>query len=294
MGSSAVLSTFGHERGVQKPNKWSAMIFDQEKYFLCGDQFLSIYYGDGGSFEENILAIAQNQAIQEAKIRGVMETAVTASSVLIRYDPSRWVGTRLIDQIREMARGVKAAKGRMKIHSAMLTLPMLYDDPWTRECARAHQVPPNLEVIARFNGVGSTEEVIRIHSAATYWVRYVAGPGLVGLIPLTQERALLAPKYERPRAWTPSRTFGLGGHVTSYYPFEMPGGIQLLGRLPVPLFDATRSHPAFGESPVICQIGYRIKFEPISKAAYDQIEGNFPKYEYRLERDMFEFERKGA
>jgi len=269
------------------------MIFREERYFLCGDQFLSIYYGDEGSFEENVLAIAHGQAIEEARMEGVLETAVTASSILMRYNPSLIDGTELMGQVKEVARGVRRAKGKMRINSAMVTLPMFYDDPWTRECAEAHHVPPNLEVIAKFNGIGSIEEVVRFHSAATYWVRYVAGPGLVGLIPLSQERVLLAPKYERPRAWTPSRTFGLGGHVTSYYPFEMPGGIQLLGRLPVPLFDATRSHPAFGESPAICHIGYRIKFVPITKEEYSEIEKNFQNYEYHIERDVFETELKG-
>lgn len=268
------------------------MIFNEEKYYLCGDQFLSIYYGEEGSLEENIFAIAQNQAIEEAEIKGILETAVTASSIFIRYDPFVLDGTKLIKKLRELSGGVKNAKKKIKINSAMVTLPMLYDDPWTRECAKVHNVPANLEVIAKFNGIRSIEEVIKIHSAAAYWVRYVAGPGLVGLIPYHQEKVLLAPKYERPRAWTPSRTFGLGGHVTSYYPFEMPGGIQLLGRLPVPLFEANRKHPAFAESPVICKIGYRIRFVPIKQEEYEEIEKNFQNYQYCINRDVFEWDLK--
>ena len=68
---------------------------------------------------------------------------------------------------------------------------------------------------------------------------------------------------------------------------------MLLGRLPVPLFELTKSHPAFQESPSICNIGDRIKFLPITKEEYDEIEKNFQKYEYCIERDMFEFEVKG-
>ena len=269
------------------------MRFPEEKYSLCGDQFLSIYYGDEGTLEENIFALAQNQAIREAKIQGMMDSVVIASSILIQYDPSETKGENLIQRIKEIREGVRKSQGKMKIQSALLSLPMFYDDPWTRECARIHQVPPNLETIAQFNGIASIAEVIRIHSSATYWVRYVGGPGLVGLIPLWQERTLLAPKYEKPRAWTPSRTFGLGGHVTSYYPFEMPGGIQLLGRLPVTLFDPTGSHPAFEESPTICKIGYRIKFIPITKEEYDSLERNFEKYVYDIRPDIFEYEMKG-
>ncbi len=269
------------------------MIFPEEKYSLGGDQYLSIYFGDEGSLEENVFTLAHHQAIQESKIVGIIDSVVTASSILIRYDPFQIDGMDLVRQIKEIGGRVRKSKGKIRIPSALVSVPMLYDDPWTRECARFHQVPPNLETIAKFNGLASPEEVIRIHSSETYWVRYVGGPGLIGLIPFRPQRVLLAPKYERPRGWTPSRTFGLGGHVTSYYPFEMPGGIQLLGRLPVPLFDPLRSHPAFEESPTICQIGYRIRFRPIDRKEYDDLEKNFQSYRYEVKRDLFEYEMKG-
>ena len=63
------------------------MIFDEERYILCGDQWLSVYYGDEGTLEEIFLAITVNQAIGDANIDGVTEATVTASSILIRYDP---------------------------------------------------------------------------------------------------------------------------------------------------------------------------------------------------------------
>jgi len=269
------------------------MIFCEERYILCGDQFLSIYYGDEGSLQESFLAITVNQSLGDAGIDGVIETAVTASSILVRYDPFVLEGEALILQVKEVTRRIRALKGKIKIKSAMITIPMLYNDPWTRECARAHDVPPNVEVIAGFNGLSSIEEVIRIHSGATYWVRYVAGPGLVGLIPLVQERPLLAPKFERIRSWTPSRTFGLGGNSTSYYPFEMPGGIPLLGRLPVPLCEPTMSHPAFQQSPLICNIGDRVHIMSITEEEYEEIEKNFMNYEYKVQPGVFEFELKG-
>jgi urea carboxylase len=266
------------------------MIFEEEKYILCGDQFLSIYYGDEGTLEESFLAITINQALGKAKIDGVIEAAVTASSILIRYDPFKLGGPKLISQLKEITRNIKKKKGKTRIDSSIITLPVLYNDRWTRECARSHGVPPNLEVIADFNGLSSIEDVIKIHSRTTYWVRYVAGPGLIGLISLDQETALFGPKYERPRAWTPSRTLALGGNCTSYYPFEMPGGSSLLGRLPIPLFEPTRSHQAFQESPVICNVGDRINITPITEEEYEEIEGNIQQYSYNVQPDVFEFE----
>jgi allophanate hydrolase subunit 1 len=268
------------------------MIFDEGRYILCGDQYLAVYYGDEGSLEENFLAITINQAIERAKIEGIVEAAVTASSILVRYDPFVLEGLKLISEVKEITRGIKKTKRKIEINSAVMTIPVLYDDWWTRECAKSHNVPPNLEVIAEFNGLATIEEVIKIHSDNTYWVRYLAGPGLIGLIPLDQDRVLFAPKYEKPRAWTPGRTLALGGNCTSYYPFEMPGGSMLLGRLPVPLFDPVKSHPTFEKSPSICNIGDRIKIVPITEREYGEIEKNFIKYEYSVQPGVFEFELK--
>ena len=277
----------------QREGESLGMIFDEERYILCGDQFLSIYYGDEGTLEESFLAISINQALGTANIDGVIEAAVTASSILIRYDPFVLGGPKLISQLKEITRDMKRTKGKKKINSAIITLPVLYNDRWTRECARAYGVPPNLEVIADFNGLSSIEDVIKIHSRTTYWVRYVAGPGLVGLIPFDQEIALFGPKYERPRAWTPKRTLALGGNCTSYYPFEMPGGSSLLGRLPVPLYEPTRSHPAFQENPVICNVGDRVNITSIPEEEYEEIERNIQQYEYSVKPGVFAFELQG-
>ena len=265
------------------------MIFDEERYRLCGDQFISIYFGDEGIVEESFFTITVNQAIRNANIKGVIEVAATASSIFIRYDPFVSEGTELISKIKEITERIRATEGKFEINSNIITIPMLYNDRWTRECAKAHKVPPNIDIVTKFNGLNSTEEFIRIHSAATYWVRYVAGPGLIGLNPLFQERHLFAPKYERIRSWTPSRTFGLGGNCTGYYPFEMPGGIQLIGRLPIPLFDPTKSHPAFESSPSICKICDRVRFVSINEEEYTAIERNFTNYEYDVQIGVFEY-----
>jgi allophanate hydrolase subunit 1 len=68
---------------------------------------------------------------------------------------------------------------------------------------------------------------------------------------------------------------------------------MLLGRLPVPLYDPIKSHPVFQERPSICTIGDRVKIVPITQEEYEEIEGNFGKYEYSVQPDVFEFELRG-
>ena len=52
---------------------------------------------------------------------------------------------------------------------------------------------------------------------------------------------LTVPKYNPPRTWTPKGTVGMGGASTSIYPDRLPGGYQIFGIIPVPIWDTKKS-----------------------------------------------------
>ena len=60
--------------------------------------------------------------------------------------------------------------------------------------------------------------------------------------------------------------FAIGGGLTAIYAWESPGGWHLLGRCPVPLFDARR------EAPSLLAAGDRVRFEPVSTDEYRRLE----------------------
>jgi inhibitor of KinA len=120
-----------------------------------------------------------------------------------------------------------------------------------REAAstRLHRIPvqyggergPDLEAVAKRNGL-TPDEVVKYHTSATYSV-YLVGfaPGFAYLGALPPE--IDAPRLERPRPQVPAGTVALAAGLTGVYPLVMPGGWNLIGYTPLPMFDATQDPP---------------------------------------------------
>jgi KipI family sensor histidine kinase inhibitor len=125
---------------------------------------------------------------------------------------------------------------------------------------------PDLEAAARATGL-SPAEVVDLHAGTTYAV-YMLGflPGFAFLGDVAP--ALRLPRRAEPRTRVPRGAVAVAGQQTAVYPQESPGGWNLLGRCPVPLFDARRAPPA------LLAPGDRITFEPVSPEAFRAAEAD--------------------
>lgn len=266
------------------------MLFEREKYYPLGDQFLAVDFGDEGNLQENIIVVSMGRKVRKASIPGVVEIVPAGAELMIGYDPFRIRYKDLVHELERYAKEYMEGKGKIQIPSRIVTMPALYGDKWTRDCAKQHGVPPNLKLTAEYNNM-SVEEFIKAHTSQTYWVRYIGFfAGLAGFISLSPERELRAPKYKTPRTWTPPNTLALGGNSNCFYPTDLPGGIQMLGRSPVPIFDVEARNPAFQDGPALLRAGDRVKLVSITQEEYDEIEKNSATYEYKITQGIFEFE----
>ncbi|WP_075619809.1 5-oxoprolinase subunit PxpB [Paenisporosarcina indica] len=124
---------------------------------------------------------------------------------------------------------------------------------------------PDLEFVALHNKL-TVEQVIELHSNGTYEVNMIGfAPGFPFIGGMAE--SIATPRRSTPRLRIPERTVGIAGMQTGVYPIETPGGWQLIGRTPMDLFLPNE------EIPSLLQAGDRIVFKPISKAEYDQWEG---------------------
>ncbi|MGP5211637.1 5-oxoprolinase subunit PxpB [Psychrobacter alimentarius] len=88
----------------------------------------------------------------------------------------------------------------------------------------------------------SVEEVVNLHTQATYTVYFIGfQPGFPYLGGLSE--SLYFPRHAIPRTQVPAGSVGIGGEQTGVYPFESPGGWQLLGQTDTALFDLTKDSP---------------------------------------------------
>ncbi|WP_116139720.1 5-oxoprolinase subunit PxpB [Trinickia diaoshuihuensis] len=111
---------------------------------------------------------------------------------------------------------------------------------------------PDLRAVAEHAGL-TVEEVVRRHSSAEYVVFFVGfQPGFAYLGGL--DPSLHMPRRAVPRVAVPAGSVGIGGSQTGIYPAASPGGWQLIGRTPLPLFDPSR------ERPTLLEPGDRVRF----------------------------------
>ncbi len=108
----------------------------------------------------------------------------------------------------------------------------------------------------------STQELISLHTSHEYLV-YGIGflPGFMYLGGLPDK--LQTPRRKQPRLQVNKGSVGLAAKQTGIYPQDSPGGWNIIGNCPIPIFDVSKASPCF------VGIGDRIQFESISRAEYD-------------------------
>jgi allophanate hydrolase subunit 1 len=108
-------------------------------------------------------------------------------------------------------------------------------------------------------------------------------PGCYQALPLDPAFSISAPKYPRPRQWTPERILCLAGKITSFYPVRSPGGYQLLGRTPVDLYDPLQRNEVFHNGPVLPIAGERHRYVQIDQAEYHEVRHHVERGDYHYD-----------
>lgn len=157
------------------------------------------------------------------------------------------------EQIKEVLvdchKGLKGHKAKRVRH--LWTLPVCYDGEFAFD----------MEAVCRILGL-SREELIRQHTSHRYLV-YGIGflPGFMYLGGLPE--SLEIPRRAEPRLEVPKGSVGLAAKQTGIYPQASPGGWNIIGNCPVPLFNPLAKEPGF------VKVGDQIQFQSIERAEYE-------------------------
>lgn len=128
----------------------------------------------------------------------------------------------------------------------------------------------------------SKSEMITLHSTPNYLI-YFTGflPGFLYLGGLSDQ--LKFPRKNSPRRTIEKGSVGIAENQTGIYPKNSPGGWQIIGQTPVPLFYKNLKLP----SPF--SAGDEVKFKSIGKMEYFQIKDAVEKGDYELEFENHEW-----
>jgi inhibitor of KinA len=213
----------------------------------AGDAALTIEFGsiiDPALLAEvNALDAAVLRRKQAGKLPGVIETMPTFRSLTVFFDPLVTDRDAVLAALQPL---IAAAEHGSTTDGRHWRLPVCYEG----------EAAPDLAEVAGAIGIGE-DEVVALHSGAEYLV-YMIGflPGFpfMGDLPAP----LRLPRRAQPRVRVPAGSVAIATGLTAIYPWESPGGWHLLGRCPVPLFDARRT------SPSLLAAGDRVRFVPVS------------------------------
>ena len=155
------------------------------------------------------------------------------------------------DVIEQLKSWYSNIESQVPLKRQLWKLPVCYDEEFGIDI---NQVADKLNL--------SVEELIELHTEHIYTV-YGIGflPGFMYLGGLPQK--LEVPRRETPRLQVNQGSVGLAGKQTGIYPQDSPGGWNIIGNCPVPIFNVEKEQPCF------VNVGDRIQFYPINRAAYD-------------------------
>ncbi|MCZ7624821.1 MAG: 5-oxoprolinase subunit PxpB [Candidatus Methylomirabilis sp.] len=209
-----------------------------------GESCLVAELGDTIDIALNRRVRALGLALEQARVKGVVEAVPTYRSLAIYYNPlvisrealRQWIG-RLDDSVESL----------VEQPPRLMEIPTIYGGAYG----------PDLEFVACRNGL-SPDEVVRLHADPTYHVYmlgFMAGFPYLGDLPAR----LAAPRLSTPRLKVPAGSVGIGGGQTGIYPIESPGGWRIIGRTPLRLFDPSAAKPT------LLLPGDRVRFVPITQ-----------------------------
>lgn len=221
----------------------------------AGDGAVTIEFGDriAADLVARVRALEQvvEAAIERGELPGVVETMPTFRSLTVLYDPlqtTRSVLDPALSALLQRAEHAPPARGRR------WRLPVCYGG----------ESGADLAEVAAAAGL-STDDVIRLHvgcEVGVYMIGFMPGFPFMGDLPA----ALNMPRRREPRLRVPAGSVAITGSLTAIYPWQSPGGWQLIGRCPVPLFDAAAPTPS------LLAPGDRVRFEAVTPARLAELE----------------------
>ena len=213
----------------------------------AGDSALLVQLPERIDPQLNAWCIALGRSVERRIGDPILDVVVGYCSVTVYFDPVATDVRWLEKEIRSIAADVGELT---REYGGFVEVPVCYGG----------EFGPDLPDVARF-GNCSADEVIAIHSSATYRV-YLVGfvPGFAYLAEV--DRRIAAPRRAAPRTAVPPGSVAIAGGQTGIYPSATPGGWNIIGRTPVKPYDPSRSEP------FLLKAGDRVRFRPIDPSGF--------------------------
>lgn len=229
-----------------------------------GEAGILVEFGNTISTEIHAKVTAFADYLEKTPFDGMIEYIPAFKNVAIFYDPQKIeindepVSNDLPKSYRKVEKIITEVLQHLgNAHeegtSKIVEIPVIYGGEYG----------PDLAYVAEYHKM-KEDEIIKIHTEGEYLV-YMIGfaPGFPYLGGMSEKIA--TPRRSSPRTAIPAGSVGIADSQTGAYPLESPGGWQIIGRTPLPLF-RPKDNP-----PILLQSGDTVKFKAVNQKEYDHL-----------------------
>lgn len=227
----------------------------QPRLLALGDSAWTVEFGDVIDPGLNARVMNLADALRAARGRDpafaqVLDLVPSFRSLTVHYEPLATDAAALGERLLALAGAVdeRVLEGRR------WRLPVCFDEEFA----------PDLAALAQAKGL-SVRQVTQLLTQASfrvYMIGFMPGfPYMGGLPP-----QLAMPRLATPRKRVPAHSLAVAGEMCSVYPWDSPGGWNLLGRTPVPMFSLAR-----GEQPAWLAAGDQVRWYAVARAEYERL-----------------------
>lgn len=228
------------------------------RIYPCGDHALTISFGDTICAEANQQVITLYKQLVAEKEQGILDIIPAYTTVTIVFDLAfllkKYPGQPIMEKVEQLLHhAVQKLQYSITDVSREVNVPVCYDP----------SLAPDLIELTETHAI-SLDELIRLHTERAYRV-YMIGflPGFAYMGSVNER--IITPRKNTPRKLVPAGSVGIAGEQTGIYPFDSPGGWQLIGQTPLKIFDATKKDPCY------FQPGDEVHFVPISLKEFQKL-----------------------
>lgn len=225
------------------------------RLLAVGDSAWTVEFGHAidDATHARVVGLAERVAAvqpHEPLLASVTDVVPTFRSLTVHFDPWAGEAAALGRQLLSMAReGQEAA-----LQGRQWRLPVCFDEDFA----------PDLPRVCELKQLTRTEAIDQLLGATfrVYMLGFQPGfPYMGGLPP-----PLVTPRLPSPRQKVPAKSVAIALDMCSVYPWESPGGWNLMGRTPVVLFD-----PSQTEQPAMLAAGDELRWTEVDRATHDRL-----------------------
>ena len=223
-----------------------------KKLSNIGDSGIVCDFGDAVNQKVNAEVIKLFHHVREkvlkGNLKGILNYTPSYNKLIINFDLEKINSSQIIDFLKS----VDFSKLNLSQNSKKWTIPVCYD------------FEMDLESMSRTLKMNK-DEIINIHLNTDFFV-YMVGfiPGHPFMGDLNSK--LFLNRLKTPRVKIPPGSVGIVEKFCNIYPYESPGGWNIIGRTPTKLFNKQNE-----SSPCLLSAGDSVKFKSISKEEFKKL-----------------------